>query len=692
MKYSGTKSPAPEQAASLGTRRGGSKSKSIARLVDGSIDSSVGGSAGGSVWGSVGGPSIGRGALLERPPEGTTGRSFTILTLICLSLAGLSYCSLAAFWPKFSRAEVFFAECAREMIATSNFVTPLYHNQPFFDKPILVYWLIIAMFQNFGLSHFAARLPSIIAALGTVLTTVFAGAALFERRSGLIAGAMLATSFMFLSFASLCMSDMLLVLFDSLTLSFFYLGVSSDKRRTLYWLAAALTMGLAFLTKGPIGVVLPSATAFIYLLIIKQLRTIKLLHIVLGALIVLLVASPWFMAAYQVNGMSAVIYFFVHENLQRFAGSAYDAGRPFWYVIVSLFLGFAPWSLFLPLALIQFISALRNASKSKQPAYEVKNGSLYLWLWVGISVGFFCFSRGKCDYYTLPAYPAAAILTAHFLSQQWAKPAPFTWVALYAFASVFLLGGLASCAFLPNLASQGIVTTWWLLPIELIIIGGLMFAFALRKRLGPCFITAAIGICATTILFSSQIMPSISAFEPIGKYAGLIDGYSVATEIGVDQALHSWIDEISFQTGRHPITLTGPSELRKFLQSSKPAIVLVSESKLQELPDRLVHKLKILTRDKVITHSLTPGYFIERRGDLTDPAPVVLVSNAANQRRVDADYSETGAPVARRYGKQGIGNNDGEGVQRSHRDNKQGIGYDGAGMLRRDMFRGGREQ
>src|ERR1700683_2914499 len=77
--------------------------------------------------------------------------------ILILCLAALAYSSVAFFWGKFSRAEVFFAECAREMIQAGNFITPLYHHQAFFDKPIFVYWLIIAMFKQFGLNHFAAR-------------------------------------------------------------------------------------------------------------------------------------------------------------------------------------------------------------------------------------------------------------------------------------------------------------------------------------------------------------------------------------------------------------------------------------------------------------------------------------------------------------------------------------------------------
>jgi 4-amino-4-deoxy-L-arabinose transferase-like glycosyltransferase len=96
------------------------------------------------------------------------------LPLLCIvALAGAMYATFAVSWVKFSRAEVFFSECAREMIAQNNLVTPLYHNQPFFDKPIWAYWLIISMFKTFGVSHWAARVPSIIASICTIALTAF---------------------------------------------------------------------------------------------------------------------------------------------------------------------------------------------------------------------------------------------------------------------------------------------------------------------------------------------------------------------------------------------------------------------------------------------------------------------------------------------------------------------------------------
>jgi 4-amino-4-deoxy-L-arabinose transferase-like glycosyltransferase len=157
---------------------------------------------------------------------------------------------------------------------------------------------------------------------------------------------------MYFSFSALCMSDMLLVMFDVLTLTCLYAGMQSEERRGLFWFLASVSLGLAFLTKGPVGIVLPVLSTLAFMTLTGQLKKLKPKYVLTGLITALLIASPWFIAAYNANGWSALVYFFVHENVQRFAGTAYDAHRPAWYTLVSLFTGFAPWSVFLPLAVI----------------------------------------------------------------------------------------------------------------------------------------------------------------------------------------------------------------------------------------------------------------------------------------------------------------------------------------------------
>ncbi len=154
-----------------------------------------------------------------------------------------------------------------------------------------------------------------------------------------------------------------------------------------------------------------------------------------------------------------------------------------------------------------------------------------------------------------------------------------------------------------------------------------MLAAALQNKVIACFVVAVLGICLTTMSFAWQILPAMTASTPISKYAKLLRQSPANSEIAVDEPLHGWIDEISFQSGRHATILNNTVDLNRFLQRPVPSLAIVLENKLQLLPADLAAKVKILCKDNAITHSITPGYIIKQRGVLIDPIPVVMISN-----------------------------------------------------------------
>ncbi len=577
--------------------------------------------------------------------DAVSQRQFNIALIATTISAFALYLVLATFSAKFSRAEVFFAECSREMLEVHNYVTPLYHMQPFFDKPILVYWLIIGMFKIFGISHWAARLPSIVAACVSVAVTGLATANLFGRRSGAMAAAMLASSFMFFSFAALCMSDMLLLLFDLLTLVAAYAGIKHEDKRLLYFWLSALSMGLGFTVKGPIAVVLPAAAIFLFLLATRQLGKLKPIYFFVAMITIAAVASPWFYAAYKQNGTSALIWFFIRENLGRFAGATYDAHRPFWYMITTFFLGFAPWSIFVPFALVEFVrqspgkprtdvgspKEIKAANKNPILAEDkdhIRNKELFLWLWIATAVGFFCFSRGKCDYYSLPAYPAAAALAAYYLDSKMLQRPGAIRVLFICFAVAFFAAALGCTLILPTIAGSA-SGAWLAIPGILFLAGAIVLTSALNRKLTRAYAASVFGIMTAIAAFMIQIMPQISALQPMGRYAGIIAASPINTKIFLDGSLYHWIDELSFQTGRHPKAVDDSAKLDSLINENGSAIIIIPQTTLEKFTEKTRAKLKIMSLDHVITHKLTPGYVFERQGDLLDPTPIVVASKAA---------------------------------------------------------------
>jgi 4-amino-4-deoxy-L-arabinose transferase-like glycosyltransferase len=570
-------------------------------------------------------------------------RQFTFALISTALSAAVLYLALAICSCKFSRAEVFFAECSREMLDVHNYVTPLYHMQPFFDKPILVYWLIIGMFKIFGISHWAARLPSIAAALVAVTVTGLTTKMLFGRRAGVMAAAMLASSFMFLSFAASCMSDMLLLLFDLLALVCAYTGTQTEQKRALFWWLSSLSMGIGFMIKGPVAVVLPSASVLIFLQATGQLKKLKVSYFVVAAITIAIVASPWFYAAYKQNGLGALTWFFIRENLGRFAGSTYDAHRPFWYMITTFFLGFAPWSLLIPFALAKFIAERGSIASYaetfvREDAGYTRNGALvesggdtlwqrqlFFWLWIATAVGFFCFSRGKCDYYSLPAYPAAAILCAYYLDRQISQNPRAIQMLFASFAVAFLLSAVGSVFILKSIAGDDPML-WLLTPSVLFVAAVIIGLQSYKEQLLSAYAATVLGILAAITAFMLQIMPKIVALQPMSKYASMIAATPVKTKILLEGSLYHWIDELSFQTGRHPKAVDDTTKLENLINQEDSVIVIVPQTTFDRFDEKTRGKLKILCKDYVITHKLTPGYAFERKGHLLDPIPVIVAA------------------------------------------------------------------
>jgi 4-amino-4-deoxy-L-arabinose transferase-like glycosyltransferase len=546
---------------------------------------------------------------------------FYAFLLYLIVLACILYFALSVYWSKFSRAEVFFAESAREMMEANNLITPLYRRHPFFDKPILTYWLIILMFKNFGFLHLAARVPSIFAGLSTVALTGMGGSLLFNRKTGVMAAGVLASAFMYFAFSALCMSDALLILFDTLTLTCLYASLKAQSGNRLFFWLASVTTGLAFLTKGPVAIVLPAATFFAFALMTGRLGAIRFKDIFLALVTITVIASPWFVAAYQANGWSALNYFFIHENVQRFTGGVYDAHRPVWYTLLSLLYGFAPWSIFLPFALFNQVRIWKSERDS-----AAGQALLFLWTWTAITLVFFSMSKGKCDYYMLPVYPACAILVSRFIDTQVSARSKVVPIILAVFCVGFFAAALGS-AFIGQRIVGGQAIAWLLAPFVLASTG-IFMAFELEeRRYIPALISACGGILLSSAAFAAQVLPAVQSNLPIDKYAAAISTSRRDAGVVIEKQLYSWQDEITFLTSRHPQVPEDNTALTSLLNKGGRCLLIVKESTWRKISSTLHDRFRLVSEDYAITKPLTPGLVLSTGGKMTDLDPILLLAN-----------------------------------------------------------------
>lgn len=349
-------------------------------------------------------------AVIQRITDILTAHRYVALTALCalLYLTGLGGYRL------FDVDEPRYADTAKGMVENGDWCVPYFNGEYRFEKPVLTYWLIGASYLVFGVNEAAARFPSALCATGTVLLTCLLGARLLSPGAGLAAGAALALSIQFLALGRMALTDMPLTFFFTACLALFLLAdreTRPGKARLLY-LGSFLACGLAVLTKGPVGMVLPGAIAAGWLLAAGRLRGGLARIPWLGGLLVLAaVCLPWYILVNLRSDWEFFRVFIVRHNIQRFASEVAPGGQhvePFWYYLPVLLAGVWPWSFFAVQSLFAPIHKIWRASSATRAAQP----ALFPLLWALGVILFFSAAKAKLPTYITPAFPPLALLLA----------------------------------------------------------------------------------------------------------------------------------------------------------------------------------------------------------------------------------------------------------------------------------------
>lgn len=314
------------------------------------------------------------------------------------------------FWgngalPVTAPVEVNYAQTAKEMLAAGDFLSPQIYGNYWYDKPIFFYWELLAAFSVFGVTDFAARFfPALFAAAGLGLTYAFARR-LYDERTAFWSALILGTSVLYSFLAKLILTDLSLFVFFGGTLAAFYIGYR-ERRRSFFYIAYACA-GLAVLTKGPIGFLLPGLIILVFLLAARDLSALGRVCLPTGLLVFAAVCAPWYVYMYLVHGADFVNTFLGIHNVLRATVSEH-AQWDVWYFYLGIYvLGMFPWSFALPLALFR--------AWRVRPVVETR--TLFLLVWAIVVPVFFQMMATKYPTYSFPAFLPTAILTARLLAQ-----------------------------------------------------------------------------------------------------------------------------------------------------------------------------------------------------------------------------------------------------------------------------------
>ncbi len=301
-----------------------------------------------------------------------------------------------------------YAEIAREMLVTGDWVTPRYNGYKYFEKPPLQAWATAAAFQMFGIGEWQARLWTALTGFFTILLIGFTGARIYNARAGWLASAVLASSPMWVISGHFNSLDMGLSAFLVAALCSLLLAQTSQNKhscRNWMWACWAF-MGLATLSKGVIGVAIPAMVFIAYSISTWDWKIWTRLRIFSGSILFLAITAPWFLLVSQRNP-EFLEFFFIHEHLQRFTQDAHSRTGPIYYFVPLLLVGILPWFLQIPGAVIE---AWRERRR------EFSAGWLLV-CWFVVIFAFFSVSRSKLPGYIIPIFPALALLIGNRLDQ-----------------------------------------------------------------------------------------------------------------------------------------------------------------------------------------------------------------------------------------------------------------------------------
>ncbi|HEY1240714.1 MAG TPA: glycosyltransferase family 39 protein [Bryobacteraceae bacterium] len=483
------------------------------------------------------------------------------------------------------------AQISRNMLQSGDWVTARLDGIKYLEKSPLKYWMIAVCFKLFGVHDWAARIPVALSAVLLCWLVARMGRWAFSPGAGLYAGLSLATSVGLFLFTRILIPDVVLTLTIALSLWAFLRALDEQETRPGLWsLIFAASVGAGLLLKGLIAALFPLAAVGLYLAFTKQLtdrRVWQRLHPFRGAGIALAIAAPWHILATLRNppyfywSMQSgpghyhgfFWFYFINEHLLRFLNLRYPRDYntvPRLYFWLFHLLWLFPWSVFFPAA----FRSLRRLSTTDRAGRM----RLMALCWAGFILVFFTFSSTQ-EYYSMPAYPALALLLGAALDSEdrWIGYGRRVLAVLAGAAAMVIAGILVAVHGLPapgdisnaltqnpdlytlSLGHMGDLTlrsfAYLRLPLALAGVAFLIGAVTSWRWSG---LRAALGIATMMVLFIHAARLAMVVFDPYLGSRQLANALMAAPpgKLILDDQYYTW-SSVIFYTNRNALLLNG---------------------------------------------------------------------------------------------------------------------------------------
>lgn len=303
------------------------------------------------------------------------------------------------FWdiPLFPPDEPKYTYSAMKMLESGDFLTPTFNCKVRLEKPIFTYWMIALSYKIFGISDWAGRVPTVFFMSLLLISLFFIVKKEFDEKVALVSALFFATNFQIFIYSKAIVPEPFLLVFNTLATFALYFGVKNESKKMI--IIGYIFSGLAFLTKGPLGIIIPFGINIPYFFLKKGFKKGVLpIFNVYGVLLFLAINLPWYGMMIKIHGMRFINEFFIIHNIKRFSGSASMHIYPCYYYIPVIILSLFFWIGYLP-------SFFRYLFKPKLNETEK-----FLFWWIVFVFLFFSISKNKLHHYIIIIHPALAVL------------------------------------------------------------------------------------------------------------------------------------------------------------------------------------------------------------------------------------------------------------------------------------------
>ncbi len=508
-----------------------------------------------------------------------------------------------------------YAEIAKEMVLSGNWIEPKLYGVDYLRKPALFYWLVALSFKWTGFSEGSARaVPALFGILG-VCATFFFAKRFFDLKTAFYSSMLLISNYWYLQIGRYLLIDMVFSFFLVAGLYLFYLGTQPSRHKRLYYALFYVCISLSVLAKGIVGLALSAVSITLTLLWTRQLKEkIVEMNLGLGMLIFGILVGPWFfkMESLRPGFLNS---FFLHEHLMRLVSKDYEHQAPWYFYLVLFPVTLVPW--------IFFGDAVKSAFSFLSDERS-NRARLFLTLSALAVIFVYSLSNSKLLTYMLPAVFFASVLLGHGFNE-WEKAAPdksfgrfsMAMMALLSFAAILALFAVPLLpSFAPDLeAGFPVIYLEWI--GGLVLAGSLLGWACLKKRRPRLFFGVFVMVMAGVSFVISDAMEDINDNYSTRHFARDLksrvkaeDEVFIYRQPGAFYDFGFYLDhpvklvglegelELSKKEAQNQNTWVAYDEFEKILKQRKKVYCLIRKSDFLGINETIRKNLEVISQDE----------------------------------------------------------------------------------------------